>query len=91
MWATWWIWIIGAIALGFIEVLVPAHIFLGFAVGAGLTGLALLFGVPGLAESLPMTLLVFAALSLAAWILTRRVLGVRAGQVKVFDRDINED
>ena len=91
MWATWWIWMIGALALGFVEVLAPAQIFLGFAVGAALTGLALLLGVPGLATSFPLTLTVFAVLSLAAWIVTRRVLGVRKGQVKVWDRDINED
>ena len=62
MWATWWIWMLGALVLAFVEVLVPAHIFLGFAVGAALTGVALAIGVPGLAESLPLTLVVFAAL-----------------------------
>ena len=91
MWATWWIWMIGALALAFIEVVAPAQIFLGFAVGAALTGLALLIGVPGLATSLPTTLVVFAVLSLVAWIVTRKVLGVRPGQVKVWDRDINEE
>ena len=91
MWATWWIWMVGALALAFIEVLAPAQVFLGFAVGAAVTGLALLVGVPGLETSLPLTLVVFAALSLVAWIITRKVLGVRPGQVKVWDRDINED
>ena len=91
MWSTWWIWMIGALVLGFVEVLAPAQIFLGFAVGAALTGLALLFGVPGMATSLPLTLVVFAVLSLVAWIVTRKVMGVRPGQVKVFERDINED
>ena len=91
MWATWWIWMVGALALAFIEVLAPAQVFLGFAVGAAATGLALLVGVPGLETSLPLTLVVFAALSLVAWIITRKVLGVRPGQVKVWDRDINED
>ena len=91
MWATWWIWMVGALALAFIEVLAPAQVFLGFAVGAAVTGLALLVGVPGLATSLPLTLVVFATLSLVAWIITRKVLGVRPGQVKVWDRDINED
>lgn len=91
MWATWWIWMVGALVLAFVEVLLPAQVFLGFAVGAGLTGFALLVGVPGLATSLPLTLVVFAVLSLAAWIVTRKVVGVRPGQVKVWDRDINED
>ena len=91
MWATWWIWMIGALALAFVEVLIPAQVFLGFAVGAALTGLGLAFGVPGLADSFPLTLVVFAALSLVAWVVIRRVLGVRPGQVKIWDRDINED
>ncbi len=91
MWATWWIWMVGALALAIVEVLLPAQVFLGFAAGAALTGLALALGVPGLATSLPTTLVVFAFLSLAAWVVTRRVLGVRRGQLKVWDRDINED
>lgn len=91
MWSVWWVWIVGALVLAFVEVLAPAQIFLGFAVGAALTGLALLIGVPGLAGSLPATLLVFAILSLVAWITIRKAVGIRKGQVKVWDRDINED
>lgn len=91
LWSLWWVWIVGALALGVLEVLAPAQIFLGFAVGAALTGFALLVGIPGLATSLPATLLVFAVLSLIAWIVIRRSVGVREGQVKVWDRDINED
>ena len=33
--------------------------------------------------------LVFAVLSLGAWIVLRRVVGVKEGQVKVGDKDIN--
>lgn len=91
MWSIWWIWMIGALLIGFLEVVAPAQIFLGFALGAAGTGLALLAGVPGLATSLPMTLLVFAILSLIAWIVVRKMVGVRPGQVKVWERDINED
>lgn len=91
MWSVWWVWIVGALVLAIVEVLAPAQIFLGFAVGAGLTGLALLIGIPGLAGSLPATVLVFAILSLIAWITIRRAVGIRKGQVKVWDRDINED
>lgn len=91
MWSVWWVWIVGALTLAIVEVLAPAQIFLGFAVGAALTGLALLIGVPGLAGSLPATLLVFAILSLVAWITIRKAVGIRKGQVKVWDRDINED
>ena len=90
-WSVWWVWMVLALLIGFLEVVAPAQIFLGFAVGAAITGLALLIGVPGLAASLPITLLVFALLSLAAWIVTRKLVGVRTGQLKVWDRDINED
>lgn len=90
-WSLWWVWMVGAIVLAVLEVLAPAQIFLGFAVGAALTGLALLLGIPGLGGSLPGLLLVFALLSLVAWVAIRRVVGVRKGQVKVWDRDINED
>lgn len=91
MWSVWWVWMIAALVIGFLEVLAPAQIFLGFALGAAGTGLALLIGIPGLATSLPTTLLLFAVLSLIAWLVVRKVVGVRPGQVKVWDRDINED
>ena len=91
IWSLWWVWIVGALSLAVLEVLAPAQIFLGFAVGAAVTGLALLIGVPGLAGSLPLTMLVFAVFSLISWIVVRRVVGIREGQVKVWDRDINED
>jgi len=86
----WWVWIIGAILLAILEVLAPAQIFLGFAAGAAGVGLLLLLGIPGLAGSVPAMLLVFAVLSLVAWIVTRRMVGVREGQIKTFDHDINE-
>ena len=94
MWSLWWVWVIAALALGFLEVLVPSWAFLGFAIGAALTGGILGVGGPlatWLAGSLPATLLVFAFLSLVAWLALRRAVGVRQGQVKVWDRDINED
>ena len=91
MWSLWWVWMVGALALAILEVLAPAQVFLGFAAGAALTGVALGVGIPGLASSLPATLLLFAVLSLIAWIIVRRVVGIREGQVKVWNRDINED
>lgn len=87
----WWVWIIGALALAILEVLAPAQIFLGFAVGAAGVGLALATGIPGLAGSVPLISLVFAVLSLIAWLLLRPLMGVRKGQVKVYEHDINED
>ncbi|MDE0523191.1 MAG: hypothetical protein OXH79_14665 [Boseongicola sp.] len=90
-WSIWWVWMIGALILAILEVLVPAQVFLGFAIGAALVGLALLVGIPGLAGSLAALALTFAVASLLAWILVRRLMGIRKGQVKHFDHDINED
>ncbi len=94
MWASWWVWLSGAVVLGILEVIVPGYIFLGFAIGAAITGLLFLAGGPlaaWLAGSWAVTALVFAVLSLVAWIALRSALGVRKGQIKTFDRDINED
>ncbi len=84
----WWAWIVLGFALGVLEVLVPGFIFLGFAIGAVLTGV--LVGVGLAPASLPVLLLVFAIGSLVAWLVLRRILGVREGQVKVWDKDIND-
>ena len=94
MWALWWVWAAAGLILAVLEVIVPGFIFLGFAIGAGITGLVLLVGGPlavWLSGSLPLLMLVFAVISLVAWIVLRRVVGVRKGQVRVWDRDINED
>ena len=88
MWATWWVWVVAGFGLGVLEVLVPGFIFVGFAIGAVLTGV--LVGIGVLGGSLPVLLLVFAVLSVAAWLVLRRTVGVRAGQVKVWDKDIND-
>lgn len=85
---TWWTWIALGFALGVLEILVPGYIFLGFAIGAVLTGI--LVGT-GLAPSgLAFLILVFAVLSVIAWLVLRRTMGIREGQVKIWDRDIND-
>ncbi|MDB5658598.1 MAG: hypothetical protein JWS10_1213 [Cypionkella sp.] len=88
MWNVWWVWIAGGFALGVAEVLLPGFIFLGFALGAVLTGI--LLGI-GLSVSLPLLLLIFALLSLASWIGLRATLGAQKGQVKLWDKDINDN
>lgn len=85
---TWWVWLAAALVLAILEVLAPGFIFLGFAIGAALVGLALLGPMQIL--SVPMILLVFAALSLAAWLVLRRVFALPKGQVKTFHHDIND-
>ena len=90
-WSLWWVWMVGALLLAILEVVAPAQIFLGFAIGAAGVGAALLLGIPGLAASPPTMLLLLAVISLIAWLLIRRAVGIRKGQVKVFEHDINED
>jgi membrane protein implicated in regulation of membrane protease activity len=89
LWQEWWVWMIAGAVLGILEVVVPGFILLGFAIGAGLTGLLLWAGILG--ASLSVLLLVFAVASLVAWLVLRKVVGVRHGQVKVWNHDINDD
>jgi inner membrane protein len=88
MWTTWWIWIVAGFALGVLEVIVPGFIFLGFAIGAVVTGV--LIGIGVLGGSLPVAVLVFAVASLGAWWGLRQVFGRHAGQVKLWDKDVND-
>ena len=89
MWAVWWVWVVAGCALAVLEVLVPGFVFLGFAIGAVVVGA--LVGVGLLGGSVPVTVLVFAVGSLAAWLGLRRLVGVKAGQVKVWDKDVNDN
>ncbi|MCA0962464.1 NfeD family protein [Salipiger bermudensis] len=84
----WWVWMAAAVLLLVLEVLAPGFIFLGFAIGAGAIGLWLLAGY---AISWVWLLLIFAVVSLVSWLVLRQVVGVRKGQIKLWDRDINED
>ncbi|WP_380055590.1 NfeD family protein [Falsihalocynthiibacter sp. SS001] len=87
-WMDWWLWMAGGIVLGILEILVPGSIFLGFAIGAISIGALQLIGVP--LGGIYTVLLIWAVISAVAWIVLRRVLGVRRGQSKTFDRDIND-
>ena len=88
-----WVWLVAGLCLAFLEILLPSYVFLGFAIGAGATGglLWILGAGSGLGHSVSLLSLVFAVLSLASWLGLRHVLGVRRGQVKTFDHDINDD
>lgn len=85
---TWWAWVILGFALGVLEVLVPGFIFLGFAIGAVVTGILVGIGIPAGPAAL---ILIFAVVSVVSWLVLRRLVGVRDGQVKVWDRDINDN
>jgi membrane protein implicated in regulation of membrane protease activity len=71
-----------------LELLGPGFICLGFAIGAVRTGVLVGIGIPA---GLPALVLIFALASLAAWFILRQTMGVRHGQVKVWDRDINDN
>ena len=88
MWAVWWVWVVAGFALGVVEVLMPGFIFLGFAIGAVITGL--LVGIGVLGGSMSALVLAFALASLAAWLLLRQMFGGRSGQVKLWDKDVND-
>ena len=88
MLSLWWVWGAAALVLGILEVLVPGFVFLGFAIGAFLVTMLLLN--LGLVLSLPLLLLIFAALSLVAWLILRQVFALPRGQVKRFHDDVND-
>ena len=86
----WWVWVSAGVVLGIVEVFIPGFYFLGFSAGAVITGLVLLAGGPfaaWLAGSVAYTVLFFALVSLVSWVVLRRLVGVRQGQVKVWDRE----
>jgi len=87
LWSLWWIWMAAALVLAILEVAVPGFIFLGFAAGAAVTGLVLLLPFdPGPAALLA----VFAIMSLAAWLVLRRIFRARDDQSRIIHEDINK-
>ncbi|MCU0830897.1 MAG: hypothetical protein MUC58_05185 [Rhizobiaceae bacterium] len=89
----WWVWVAAGVALGILEMLVPTWLFAGFAIGAVATGLGFAFGVPGaewMAASPANAIIVFAALSLAAWLAMRALFGKPGGNVKHITKDVND-
>jgi len=78
----------GALILATLEVLIPGYIFLGFAIGAGVMGLLILVGVS--ASGLAITLVIFAVLSLIAYLAMRKFFGLKTGQVKIWETDVND-
>ena len=83
-----WIWIIAALVLAALALALPGWFCLGAAIAAALMGLALLLGL--WTGGLPMALVVAALLTGLAWLVLRRVFGASRGEVKIWDRDIND-
>ncbi|MCF6232749.1 MAG: hypothetical protein L3J36_06585 [Rhodobacteraceae bacterium] len=84
----WWVWMAAALGLAILETLLTGFIFLGFAIGAFGVSLILVTGL--VSPSLALLALVFAGLSLIAWLLLRHFFAIPKGQVKTFTKDIND-
>lgn len=89
IWTEWWFWMSAALVLATAEVIIPGYIFLGFALGAFGMGVLILLGLTGL--TMPLVMVVFAVLSLVAYLGMRRFFRLKTGQVTVWDRDINDN
>jgi membrane protein implicated in regulation of membrane protease activity len=89
LWQEWWVWMAAGVVLAILEVVVSGYVLLGFALGAVLTGALTWLGVLG--ANLSAMVLVFAVASLAAWLALRALFGLPKDNVKVIDRDINEN
>jgi membrane protein implicated in regulation of membrane protease activity len=89
LFSEWWFWLSAAAVLGIIEVLVPAFVFLGFSIGALAVGLVLATGIVALSPAWSVAL--FALLSLAGYFLLRIALGKSRGDVRVVEKDINDN
>ena len=93
IWHAYWLWFAIALALGILEVLAPGFILLGFAIAAAVIGTIFLFGGPlaaFFAGSLPLTLVLLAAMALVSWLVMRRIFKTPGASVKTFDHDIND-
>lgn len=88
IWLNGWLWVVAALILAALELFAPGWVFMGLAAAVGLMGVLLISGF--WTAGLPVTLVVTAALSGVVWLILRRVAGVRRGQVRIWDRDIND-
>lgn len=87
-WLNGWLWLIAALVLAAVELLVPGWAFMGLAASVGLMGVLLLAGI--WTAGLAVTLVVTALLSAVAWLAFRRIWPSTRGDVRIWDRDINE-
>lgn len=84
----WWVWLSDAFVLALVKLMVPASVFLGFALGAlAMAGVVAI----GLITKPSVLLAVFAALSLVAWIVLKRVFRNQTTAARIVTRDINEN
>lgn len=89
IWSDGWLWLIAGVVLAGLELLLPGYVFLGLALAVATMGLALLLGL--WVWGLPSALVATTLLSAAIWLGLRRMMGVQRGQVRLWDRDINDN
>lgn len=89
IWSDGWLWLIAGLVLAGLELLLPGYVFLGLALAVATMGLALLLGL--WVWGLPSALVATTLLSAAIWLLLRRMMGVQRGQVRLWDRGINDN
>lgn len=83
----WWVWLSAALALALVELIAPASIFLGFALGAlGMTAVVAFTSVTNTSALLAL----FAALSLAAWVVLKLLFKSQSSGARIVENDINE-
>jgi len=86
----WWVWVGAAVVLGILEMVAPAFILLGFAIGAAFVAVLLAIGgASAVGGTIPWMLVIFAVASLIAWLALRAMFKLPEGQVKTFEDDIN--
>lgn len=83
----WWIWVLGGLAIGALELMAPGYMFLGFAAGAMAAAASSWLG---LLTGFPAQLALAAVVSLVVWAAMRAAFPLQRGEVKRFTRDIND-
>ena len=89
IWSDGWIWLIAGLLLAGVELLLPGYVFLGLALAVTLMGVILLLNL--WFWGLPAALVATTLLSAVIWLLLRRMMGIQRGQVRLWDRDINDN
>lgn len=87
-WTNGWLWIAAGLLAALSELILPGYILLGSAAALVVMGVILLAGFWPF--GLPAALIATGILSALAWIWLRRWLGVQKGQLRIWDRDIND-
>ena len=89
IWQQPWLWVVAGAVLGGAEMLLPGFFLLGFAGGALLVAGLLWLGLLG--GSLPLMVLICTVAAAGIWLAARKLAGVRPGQTRIWDKDINEN